>query len=346
MAAVSQQRGPLAVALSGGVDSAVSCHLLQEQGYELLALFMDLGQPDLAQQQDRAEAMASFLGLQLQVVNLQAAFKDKVLSYFQHSYFQGRTPNPCVVCNPLVKCGLLLEHALALGCQGMATGHYVRRQQQHGHFILRQGRDPRKDQSYFLCGLSQQQLAALHFPLGDYLKTEVYQLAASYGLPDPGGESQDICFLTGSLADYFAGQPHLPPPGDIVDSSGQVLGRHRGIHLYTIGQRRGLGIPAKHPLYVVGLDGSKNQVVVGLDEELWHDCLQVKRVNWLAGQPPTLPLSCQVKIRYRHSACPAMVEQAGDGLLVRFAEKQRAVTPGQFAAFYDDDLLLGGGEII
>ncbi len=341
---MSDGKQKIAVALSGGVDSAVCCRLLQEE-YDVLALFMDLGQPDLEVQRHRVTEMAAFLGVELQIVDLCREFEQHVLHYFTSSYGHGLTPNPCVVCNPTIKCGLLLEAALAQGCVAMATGHYVRMGMVDDVAYLRCGVDSAKDQSYFLCGLNQHQLRHLRFPLGAKLKSEVYALAEGFDLPVRGGESQDICFLQGSLADFLEQHLDSTTAGAIVDSSGRELGRHQGIQRYTIGQRRGLGLPAAHPLYVVALDGDRNQVVVGRDEDLFHSSMRVDKINWLAGQAPELPWQGMVKIRYRHQAVSATLSEDDNELRVVFAEPQRAITPGQFAVFYEDDFLLGGGVI-
>ena len=336
----------IGLALSGGVDSSVSCRLLQERGYEVLALFMDLGQPDVAVARRQAADMAATLGVDFQVVDLRAAFTRQVKDYFVTRFCQGRTPNPCVVCNPAIKCGLLLEAALAQGCRAMATGHYVRLEETVAGPRLRCGVDPLKDQSYFLCGLKPDQLRHLLFPLGEKTKAAVYGLAADFGLAIPAAESQDVCFLRGKAADYVEAHCRQQvAKGEIVDTTGQVLGEHNGIHRYTIGQRRGLGIPASHPLYVVAIDGRRNRIIVGEEKVLWRSELVLGQVNWLAGTAPPLPWQGLVKIRYRQQAVPARLAETDNGYLVTFAEPQRAVTPGQFAVFYEEDYLLGGGEI-
>lgn len=338
--------GKIAVALSGGVDSSVSCRLMQLQGLSVVALFMDLGQPDLLIQRQRAAAMAQFLGVDFQVVDLRQAFAEQIERYFVESFRQGLTPNPCVVCNRIIKCGLLLDAALAQGCQAMATGHYVRREMAGGQVRLRCGADFSKDQSYFLCDLKQYQLRHLLFPLGEKNKTAVYRLAEKFSLPVQGGESQDICFLQGKAADFVEGHlAQIPPGGEIVDGQGQVIGHHAGIHRYTIGQRRGLGIPAAQPLYVVAIDGRKNQLVVGEDSQLYRQSLELSKINWLVEPGPELPWQGRVKIRYRHQAVAARLTQDQRGFVLTFAQPQRAITPGQFAVFYEDDYLLGGGVI-
>ena len=338
----------IAVAMSGGVDSTVTTRLLAQEGHEVHGLFMALSQPDLDQQVAKVKEVASRLEVELTVVDLHQVFKREVLDYFANSYFQGRTPNPCVVCNPVVKCGQLLAEAKKLGCQALATGHYVRLRESAGGYQLLKGVDPGKDQSYFLCGLQQEQLAALRFPLGELHKEEVYLLAEEFGFDDfRGQESQDVCFLKECSVQDFLGQygDQTPQSGDIIDDHGKVLGRHQGIHRYTIGQRRGLGIPAAEPLYVIDLDADRNRVIVGGDASLWGKELYVPTMNWLAGVEPDLPTSMIVKIRYRHDGAQAMVSKKDDGYLIIFDEAQRAITPGQFAALYDGEVLVGGGEI-
>ncbi len=334
--------------MSGGVDSTVTARLLAREGHEVCGLFMALAQPDLAEQVARVEEVAGRLGVELKVVDLHQIFGEHVLDYFVESYFQGRTPNPCVVCNPMVKCGQLLAAAKRLGCEALATGHYVRRRQSATGYELLKGRDVGKDQSYFLCGLHQEQLARLRFPLGELHKEEVYSLAEEFGFDDfRGRESQDVCFMKERtvqefLEGYGGGASR---PGDVVDQQGTVRGRHLGIHRYTIGQRRGLGIPAPAPLYVVGLDAEKNRVIVGGDDALWGRQLSVVTMNWLSGQEPELPQTLMVKIRHRHEGAEALVSKKDDGYEIVFAEPQRAITPGQFVALYAGEVLLGGGEI-
>lgn len=339
----------IAVAMSGGVDSTVTARLLAQAGHEVCGLFMALSQPDLEHQVARVEEVAGRLGVELRVVDLRQAFQRHVLDYFVSSYFQGRTPNPCVVCNPLVKCGHLLAQAEALGCEALATGHYVRLRQSAIGYELLKGLAAGKDQSYFLCGLNQQQLARLRFPLGELEKEEVYRLAEEFGFHDfRGQESQDVCFLKERTVQEFLEQygGEAAQPGEVVDLAGAVRGRHLGIHRYTIGQRRGLGIPAPDPLYVVGLDPEKNRVIVGGDDALWRRTLVVANMNWLSGREPQLPTTLTVKIRYRHDGAAALVSRQDNGYEIVFTEPQRAITPGQFAALYAGEILLGGGEIV
>lgn len=337
--------------MSGGVDSSVVAALLQRQGALVQGVFMALAQPDLAEQVRRVRAVADFLQIPLTVVDLSEAFQREVVDYFCASYFAGKTPNPCVVCNRTIKCGrLLAEVRDAFGAELLATGHYARisGDETTGYRLLK-GVDPKKDQSYFLGMLTQAQLAHLCFPLGCLRKEEVYGLAAELGLAfGQTPESQDICFLKDQpVGDFLAAHsPGRGRPGPMLSLQGEELGRHAGIHQYTIGQRRGLGLPDATPWYVAGLDPERNAVVVGKDADLWQQEVRLPAVHWLSGQAPALPLVCQVKIRSRHPACEAEITgHDGGGVRLTFAQPQRAVTPGQFAVFYEGEAVLGCGEI-
>jgi len=341
----------IVVAMSGGVDSSVAAALLQRQGARVEGVFMALAQPDLAEQLRRVRAVANFLRIPLTVVELAEAFRREVVDYFCASYFAGKTPNPCVICNRTIKCGRLLDQARdTFGADLLATGHYARisGDETAGYRLLK-GVDPKKDQSYFLGLLTQGQLARLCFPLGGLRKDEVYGLAAEFGLIfAQTAESQDICFLKDQavgdfLAAHSSGQGR---PGPMLTLQGNELGRHAGIQRYTIGQRRGLGLPDATPWYVAGLDPGRNAVLVGKDADLWQQEALVPVVHWPSGQPPALPRSCEVKIRSRHPACQAGITQPEKGgVRITFAQPQRAVTPGQFAVFYEGEVVLGCGEI-
>ena len=338
----------VAVAMSGGVDSTVTAALLQQAGAEVRGVFMLLGQPDQEAQIEQVRGLAGRLGISLEVIDLRGEFATRVVDYFRASYFRGETPNPCVVCNREVKLGLLLDRVRAGGAEFLATGHYVRlhRDSGGGCHLLR-GLDPGKDQSYFLCGLAPAHLRQLLFPLGEMNKSEVYELAAGLGLHfTPSQESQDVCFLKGrELGDFLAEVAPAEMAGVVVTTAGREVGRHGGIYHFTIGQRRGLGIPAQAPYYVVGLEAAGNRVVVGSSEELFRDHLWVPEVNWLAGAPE-LPAQLEVQIRYRQRPVSARISvTTTGGVEVVFAGPQRAVTPGQFAAFYRGEELLGGGVI-
>jgi tRNA-specific 2-thiouridylase len=340
----------VAVAMSGGVDSSVTAALLKKQGYQVEGVFMALAQPDLETQVARVRAMAARLDVGLRVIDLQREFAELVLAYFRADYFRGLTPNPCVVCNRHLKFGLLLARALAGGADWLATGHYARLQRGGDGLVrLLKGRDPAKDQSYFLCLLRQEQLARIIFPLGEYRKDEVYAMAGELGLEfTRGEESQDICFLREQTVGDFlgGGAAGAEAEGVVVTVGGRVLGRHQGIHRFTVGQRRGLGLPDATPWYVVGLEALGNRVVVGKEADLFRSRLRVAEPNWLAGHAPALPLDLEVRIRYRHQPAAARLVAGGrGGVDVHFVEPQRAISPGQFAAFYRGEELLGGGSI-
>jgi tRNA-specific 2-thiouridylase len=339
------------VAMSGGVDSSVTATLLKNMGHAVHGFFMALAQPDLDQQVERVKKVAEHLDIPITIVDLADEFKQTVLDYFTRSYFKGKTPNPCVVCNPKIKFGRLLEEILSAGCDLMATGHYARiTRDQKGACHLLKGKDPKKDQSYFLHRLTQQQLARILMPLGEHTKENVYKMAKELGISGVhGAESQDVCFLKGQDLNSFMAQFTAADNGSgfILTLDGNVLGSHQGIHGYTVGQRKGLGIPDATPYYVLALDPVKNEVVVGKKEDLWKKQLAVKNVNWIAGKEPGLPRDFLTKIRYRHDGASATIGLPEKEIYtVRFPEPQLAVTPGQFAVFYERDEVIGGGEIL
>jgi len=334
----------IAVAMSGGVDSTV-CAAMLKKNHEVHGFFMNLGLPDQKEQIAKVRRVADLLAITLEVVDLADIFAKEIIDYFCQSYAAGITPNPCVLCNPRIKCGKLLDAVRARGIDKMATGHYVR--VTHNGMHLLKGLDNRKDQSYFLCGLSREQLKHLVFPLGGLTKDEVYRIARGLGLDHrPETESQDVCFLKNQGPGDFLKRKTDCAKGDIVTKNGEKVGCHEGVFHYTIGQRRGLGICDSTPYYVTGLCAAKKQVIVGKEADLWHNELLVRAVNWIAGSAPRLPVRLEVKIRYRHQAAWAELAGEGDLLRVVFEQAQRAITPGQFAVFYDNDEVIGGGEIV
>ena len=294
-------------------------------------------------------ALGRQLDLPVVVIDLRAPFKAMVVDYFTAAYRNGETPNPCLVCNPAIKFGALLDEARRLGASCLATGHYARVEQgKAGRYRLRRGVDESKDQSYFLSRLTQDQLARACFPLGTLTKAKVKALAAEKGLqPLNVQESQDVCFVreTG-YADFLIQTTGLcPQPGDIVDTAGHRVGTHSGLHQYTVGQRRGINCPASQAYYVVRIDTVHNRLVVGFKDELVADGCRITAVNWIAGVPDG-PIQADTRIRYRHTAVPSTVSPVGhDGAVVRFDQPQDAVTPGQGAVFYLGDEVLGGGWI-
>lgn len=350
--------------MSGGVDSLRAAALLKAQGHQVTGVHMRI-QPEStsgrwssgdlhARREADLARLTQWLSIPLVVVDLRDCFAEQVLTPFIETYRRGLTPNPCVLCNPRVKFGALLEHALRTGAERFATGHYARilpPDDRDSRFRLARGRDTAKDQSYFLYGLNERQLAATIFPLGDSLKQEV----AAWGKGTPmdavlAGESQEICFIPqGRYHEFISEQLAESAPeakGPIVDLQGRVLGKHHGICAYTIGQRRGLGIASTAPYYVVAIDAGTHTIRVGRAEDLWRGEIEVATINWIAMPPPLDPVACSVKIRNQHAPAPARVfPHGGDRATVRFRDPQRAVTPGQAAVFYDVDLVLGGGII-
>lgn len=344
------------VGLSGGVDSAVAAALLRDAGWSVETVTLRLGAhaERLAAGEgsgERAAAVASSLGVPHRVVDRCRAFERCVIADFVSEYSRGRTPNPCVMCNPDVKFSALLEEADRSGIDFVATGHYahVARDPDTGRVGLERGIDPEKDQSYFLHRLTQAQLTRLQLPLGRFTKSQVRARARALGLPAAQRpESQEICFIPeGSYADFVRERvPGAFRPGFILDLEGKQLGRHQGIAHFTIGQRRGLGIAAPDPLYVIEIHAADNVVVAGPEEALYRRELEAEVPHWISGTGPSGPLSVRAQIRYRHGAAAAVVDpSASGGVRVRFGSPQRAVTPGQAVVFYREPKVLGGAKI-
>lgn len=347
--------------LSGGVDSSVAAWLLQTQGYNVVGITMEIYDhdfplglggthacygPDELEDMKLAAAVCGQLGIPFHRVDLRAEYRRYVLEYFRETYLSGRTPNPCIVCNQRIKFGFLQAKAreAGLGFQYFATGHYARLKRNGTRTLLLRAADRAKDQSYFLYTLRPRQLEGLLFPLGELKKTEVRALARRAGLPSAERpESQD--FIAGrNYTALFA--PHEIRPGEIVDETGRVLGRHRGIVHYTVGQRQGLGISAAHPLYVTHIDAAANRIVVGPRERTLHRGLIAADLNLIAVESLAQPLRIQAKIRLQHRAAEAMLFARGpDKAYVRFDSPQAAVTPGQGVVFYQGEMVLGGGVI-
>ena len=347
-----EPREPVAVALSGGVDSAVAALLLKGQGHKVVALHMSLSPHDPGRPGEPVLTLAERLGVPLHGVDLRSAFREEVIQPFLEVYRRGMTPNPCVLCNPRIKFSLLRRHALDLGVRWLATGHYARvaRPERNGRLRLLRGRDRAKDQSYFLFGLTQEHLSHALFPLGGFLKGEVRNIAASAGLPvSSRPESQEICFIPDNdycrFLEEQTGTDLLPSRGPVVDVDGRQVGEHDGIHRFTIGQRRGLGIPSSAPYYVVGLEPETNTVRVGRRKDLARREFLVTDLNWIGIPAPGGPLEALVQVRSRHQESPAVLAPDTKHILVRFHEPQSAVTPGQAAVFYRGDEVLGGGMI-
>lgn len=347
------------VAMSGGVDSSVAAALLKQQGYEVIGMMLRLWSEPGKEMSNRcctpaamniARRVAGQLGIPFYAVNAQESFRNVVVQYFLDGYAAGQTPNPCLACNREIRWDFLLSRALALGADYMATGHYVRLTRDEGEPVrLFEAVDANKDQSYVLHVLNQEKLRHAIFPLGDLTKPEVRKIAADLDLPAAvSKESQDLCFLAGQdYRDFLhRHKPELEKPGVIVDSTGNKLGEHAGLVHYTIGQRKGLGIAAADPLYVLGKDHSKNTLVVGYKHELGNSELVAENINWVNGIPPSETFDAEVKNRYSARKAPARVTPLGDGAAkVKFVDPILDITPGQAAVFYINGEVLGGGII-
>jgi tRNA-specific 2-thiouridylase len=344
------------VAMSGGVDSSVAAALLVEKGCEVVGVTMhlagDASRCCSLDDADDARRVAERLGIRFYVANYTSQFRREVMEPFADEYLAGRTPIPCVACNQRFKFRHLLDRARALGASAVATGHYARVESDPGtgQFRLRQALDPAKDQSYFLFDLDQGQLSSTLFPLGGMCKEEVRAHARRLGLATADKpESQEICFVPDG--DYAGVVEKLRPEasnraGDIVDTSGRVLGHHRGVHRFTVGQRRGLGISSAERLFVVGLDAAKGRVEVGSAPHLLARRATLSGVSWVAGAPPAEPIRVTVRVRHRHEGAGAEIRLTdAQGATVHFDEPVRAVAPGQAAVFYQGDVVLGGGWI-
>ncbi len=365
--------------MSGGVDSSVAAALLKEQGHEVIGLMMRLwsepgahnGQGDPVHNRcctpdamAHARHIAEMLDIPFYVVDTQDVFKRTIVEFFIDGYASGVTPNPCIECNRRIRWEFLLNKALSLGATHLATGHYARvrsalpplSQRERGSggevqtYQLRKSVDDKKDQSYVLSVLGQAQLTHALFPVGDYTKPQIRDLARNYNLltaerPD----SQDLCFLADNDYRRFLSEhaPESVQPGPIVNTAGNVIGQHRGLPFYTIGQRKGIGIAAAEALYVLGTEPARNALVVGVKAELGQNTMRVGQINWVSGTAPTRPFGCAVKIRYKAVERPCVVTPLdGARAGVTFEEPARDVTPGQSAVFYDGDVCLGGGIIL
>ncbi|MEN6536118.1 MAG: tRNA 2-thiouridine(34) synthase MnmA [Bryobacteraceae bacterium] len=356
-------RKRVVVAMSGGVDSSTTAALLKAQGHDVIGISMQLwDRSKLPATEGRqfgtccslddvydARRIAEQIGIPFYVMNFEEEFERLVIKDFVDEYFRGRTPNPCIRCNQWIKFELLMKKAHELSADFLATGHYARREEDaDGRFHLLKGVDKGKDQSYFLFTLTQEQLASVLFPLGGMTKPEVRRLAAGYGLRvAEKRESQEICFVPDNNYVRFLEEERVGAsvPGNIVDSRGNILGNHDGTYRYTIGQRKGLGVAHPHPLYVLGVDAARNEVVVGEKAELACDRLMVSDVNWIEPEPPsTVEATC--KIRYRHEGVACRVDPLpGARAEVHLLDPARAITPGQAAVFYQEEKVLGGGWI-
>ncbi len=345
------------VAMSGGVDSSVAAALLAERGDEVLGVGLRFPDAPGASGHgaccgmsglEDARTVANHLGIPFYVLDYREAFDEAVIRPFCRAYAQGLTPNPCIPCNTELKFGRLLALARALGVERVATGHYARLERVEGEAAPRllRGLDQAHDQSYFLYALTREQLAHALFPVGEMSKDEVRALASRYELPVAAKpSSQDICFVgpEGYRALVAAHEPAAAQPGPILDAQGRVLGTHRGLAAYTVGQRRGLGLAASEPLYVTGLDAARNVVVVGPKRTTLTRAVWLRQVHWLGERLPTEPLRLGVQTRYRSEAVPASVEMGVERVEVRFDAPRGRVAPGQAIVFYEGERVLGGG---
>jgi len=379
------QNKKVIIALSGGVDSAVAAVLLKEQGYEIEGVFMRLGIAGDDKAEKNARKVAKKLGIKFSVLDLGKEFKKRVIDYFISEYQKGRTPNPCVECNREIKFGLLIDKILKNKTDFIATGHYAkiksvklkvvslrrslsiedcdeqareslqssaeRLQRGDNEEVLKllKAKDENKDQSYFLYTLTQKKLKRCLFPLGNYTKNEVRRIAGKYKLKiDSAKESQEICFITSKYYRDFLKKHLKLKSGDIIDTDNNILGKHKGLPLYTIGQRRDIGIGGTGPYYVIEMNRRKNQLIVSNNKNnknLFSKKLIIKRVNWISGSVPKLPLKIKAKIRYKMNECPAIVDKVNNKYTVKFLKPQRAVMSGQSVVFYKNNEVLGGGII-
>jgi len=349
------------VAMSGGVDSSMAAYLLKEEGFEVIGATMCLGWMDRPSKgparccsladMESARRVALQIGIPFYVFYLREEFEREVIDYFCSEYLKGKTPNPCIRCNEKIKFDSFLRKAIDLGADFIATGHYARIDfdEATGRYLLKKGKDRRKDQSYVLFSLNQNQLGHTLLPLGEQRKEWVRKRAFQLGLQvHDKPESQEICFIQDSTYHSFLLERlgSVIEPGPILDRYGNQLGTHKGIPFYTIGQRRGLRIAKGKPLYVIGIDREKNTILVGEEEEVYGDTFTAHSLNWIFPKERIDPKTLQVKIRYNHPGGEALLSQKGeDEVEVKFLSPQKAITPGQAAVFYDGEIVLGGGWI-
>ena len=350
------------VAMSGGVDSSVAALLLQQQGFDVVGVTMKLFSLDYADlppqyrgcctldDVEDARNVCRLLGVPHYVLNVQQEFQEHVIDYFCAEYEKGRTPHPCIACNDKIKFNFLMIRAAALQANYVATGHYATIAQGPQNLLLKKGVDADKDQSYVLFGMGQEELAHTLMPVGEHTKQAIRAMATEAGFSNADKpDSQDICFIP--FGDYkeFIKDRITSTPGEIVDVKGEVVGQHKGIEFFTVGQRRGLGLAQtrvdESPQFVIRLEPESNRVVVGPETSLYLGSMWASRVNYVSGQPPAMPVEVDVKIRYKSKEAQAVLHPGKDGALIRFQQPQRAITPGQAAVFYQGDVLLGGGII-
>ncbi|MFC1950475.1 tRNA 2-thiouridine(34) synthase MnmA [Chloroflexota bacterium] len=352
-------RKRVAVAMSGGVDSSMAAALLKQAGYEVIGVTMQIWPPDKEANEvdnssgccgldaiESAKRVAYKLGVPYYVLNLRDIFARTVITDFCQEYSLGRTPNPCIVCNQVIKFGSLLDRVLQMGVDYLATGHYARIEHSRNGYSLLKAVDLTKDQSYFLYTLGQKQLQYLLMPVGNLHKVEVRKLATKLGLPASNRrDSQDVCFIPDNDYRSFIAKYVSFEDGDIIDTEGKVLGRHNGLAQYTVGQRQGLGLASNKRLYVIRLDTTNNRLVVGARDQLLSNGLFASKLSWISGKAPTEPINMTAKVRYRSPEVTAELHLNGGVAEVNFQHPQRAISPGQAIVFYQGDAVLGGGII-
>lgn len=354
-----QSKKKVLIAMSGGVDSSVSAALLREQGYEVIGATMQIWQSTQEEERENgccsltavgdARRVADKLEIPYYVLNFKDIFKEKVINYFVKEYLEGRTPNPCIICNKEVKFEALLDKAVSMGIDYIATGHYARVEYKDGRYLLKKSFSKTKDQTYALYNLTQAQLARTLFPVGEYNKDKVREMAEKYGLgvakkPD----SQEICFIEDNDYGKFISENIDSDilPGNFVDTNGSILGQHKGVYYYTIGQRKGLGITSKKPLYVVDIDLEKNEIILGENTETFSNRLTARDLNFISIGQLDQEMKVEAKIRYGAKEAPGTIKPLDHGRVeVVFDTPQRAITPGQSVVFYDGEIVVGGGVI-
>ncbi len=337
----------VAVLVSGGIDSLMAARLLKKSDPDVFGIYLKMGYNELPAEDIRE--ISDRADIPVETIDCRSAFQTSVIDYFIDAYRRGQTPNPCLFCNPQIKFGLGLRYALDRGADFLASGHYCRIGQTDQGPRLIKGADKRKDQSYFLSLLTEAQLSRIRFPLADMTKSAVSAMAAEAGLsPVTAKESQDVCFIDKdeTYADFIRRLTGISPrPGKIENIRGEVIGEHNGVHLFTVGQRRGINCPAEQPYYVARIDVDRNRIIVGFKSDLFVSECRVRAVNWI-GETPTTERSCKVKVRYQHAPAAASVSPLpDDSVRVLFDNPQFGVAPGQGAVFYQDEVVLGGGII-
>ena len=340
------------VGMSGGVDSSVCASVLAEKGYSVSGVTLALLGEDLASSQNikDAKAVCDRLSIEHYAIDLSEDFKKFVIDYFVNEYIEGKTPNPCIACNKNIKFGKMLKIAKEKGFSKIATGHYARVEYQNGRYLLKKAKDISKDQSYVLYCLSQEQLSSVEFPLGEYTKPQVREIAQNNGFVNANKkDSQDICFVPdGDYASFIEKTANfVSSTGDYINRQGEKIGEHKGVIHYTIGQRKGLGVAFGHPVFVISKNAKTNQVLLGENEELFYKSVLVKDVNFIPFDELNGSLNVTAKLRYNQIPQPAVIKKTEDGnVLITFNEPQRAPSPGQAAVFYDGDIVVGGGIIV